>query len=126
MKVGVGLTDTTFDGRKTSNTVRVLRRDNTISQKIDFTGDGVLSRNTTEFSSFFEDKWTINNRLTLEYGVRLDRDTIAKENNLAPRLAFAFSPICDGRTVVRGEALGVENSQRFLSSVQNSSRPPLI
>jgi hypothetical protein len=32
----------------------------------------------------------------------LDRDTIARENNLAPRLAFAFSPIRDGRTVVRG------------------------
>ena len=62
----------------------------------------MLSRNTTEFSSFFEDKWTINDRLTLEYGVRLDRDTIAKEDNFAPRLAFAFSPIRDGRTVVRG------------------------
>jgi len=102
MKVGVGLTHTTFDGRNTSNTVRIVRSDGTISQQIDFTGDGVLSRNTTEFSSFFEDKWTINDRLTLEYGVRLDRDTVAKENNLAPRLAFAFSPIRDGRTVVRG------------------------
>ena len=60
-------------------------------------GDGVQNHNTTEFSSFFEDKWTINERLTLEYGVRLDRDTIAHENNLAPRLAFAFSPIRDGR-----------------------------
>jgi hypothetical protein len=102
MKVGVGLTHTTFDGRNRSNTVRILRRDGTISQQIDFTGDGVLSRNTTEFSSFFEDKWTINDRLTLEYGVRLDRDTVAKENSLAPRLAFAFSPIRDGRTVIRG------------------------
>jgi hypothetical protein len=102
MKVGVGLTHTKFDGRNRSNTVRILRRDGTISQQIDFAGEGMLSRNTTEFSSFFEDKWTINDRLTLEYGVRLDRDTIAHENNLAPRLAFAFSPIRDGRTVVRG------------------------
>ena len=102
MKVGVGLTHTTFDGRNRSNTVRILRRDGTISQQIDFVGDGLQHRNTTEFSSFFEDKWTINDRLTVEYGVRLDRDTIARENNLAPRLAFAFSPIRDGRTVVRG------------------------
>jgi hypothetical protein len=100
--VGLGLTHTTFDGINRSNTVRILRRDGTISQQIDFAGDGVLSRNTTEFASFFEDKWTINDRLTLEYGVRLDRDTIAHENNLAPRLAFAFSPIRDGRTVIRG------------------------
>lgn len=102
MKVGVGLTHTTFDGRNTSNTVRILRHDGTISQQIDFVGDGIQSRNTSEFSSFFQDKWTINDRLTLEYGVRFDRDTIARENNLAPRLAFAFSPIRDGRTVIRG------------------------
>ena len=102
MKVGVGLTHTTFDGRNKSNTVRILRRDGTISQQIDFVGDGIQSRNTTEFASFFEDKWTINDRLTVEYGVRFDRDTIAHENNLAPRLAFAFNPIRDGRTVVRG------------------------
>ena len=102
MKVGVALTHTTFDGGNTSNTVRILRRNGTVSQQIDFAGDGLQRRNTTEFSSFFEDKWTINERLTLEYGVRFDRDTIARENNLAPRLAFAFSPIRDGRTVVRG------------------------
>jgi hypothetical protein len=102
MKFGLGLTHTTFDGTNRSNSVRILRRDGTISEQIDFRGDGELSRNTTEFSSFFEDRWAINDRLTLEYGVRLDRDTIAHENNLAPRLAFAFTPIRDGRTVVRG------------------------
>jgi hypothetical protein len=102
MKFGLGLTHTTFDGTNRSNTVRILRRDGTISEQINFRGDGALSRNTTEFSSFFEDRWAINDRLTLEYGVRLDRDTIAHENNLAPRLAFAFTPIRDGRTVVRG------------------------
>lgn len=102
MKVGLGLTHTTFDGRNRSNTVRILRRDGTISQQIDFVGDGIQSRNTTEFSSFFQDKWTINDRLTLEYGVRFDRDTIAHENDFAPRLGFAFSPVRDGRTVVRG------------------------
>jgi len=102
MKVGVGLTHTTFDARNRSNTVRILRRDGSISEQIDFVGSGVQSRNTTEFSSFFEDKWTINDRLTVEYGARFDRDTIGHENNFAPRLAFAFSPIRDGRTVVRG------------------------
>ena len=102
MKVGIGLAHTSFDGRNTSNTVRVLRRDGTRSQQIDFIGQGTLDRNTTEFSSFFEDKWTINERLTLEYGVRLDRDNIASTNNISPRLSFAFAPTRDGRTVIRG------------------------
>ena len=102
MKVGIGLTHTSFDGRNTSNTVRVLRRDGTRTEQIDFLGQGALKRDTTEFSSFFEDKWTVNERLTLEYGVRLDRDNIASTNNLAPRLAIAFAPVRDGRTVIRG------------------------
>jgi hypothetical protein len=102
MKVGIGLTHTSFDGSNTSNPVRVLRHDGTRSQQIDFLGQGNLNRNTTEFSSFFEDKWTINERLMLEYGVRLDRDNIASTNNIAPRLAFAFAPFRDGRTVIRG------------------------
>jgi len=102
MKIGVGLTHTTFDGHNTSNTVRVLRRDGTRSEQIDFVGNGRLRRNTTEFGAFFQDKWTINDRLTVEYGVRLDRDNVASSNNVAPRLSFAFAPIRDGRTVIRG------------------------
>jgi hypothetical protein len=102
MKVGVGLTHTTFDARDTSNTVRILRRDGSRAEQIDFVGKGSLSRNTTELGAFFQDKWTINDRLTLEYGVRLDRDNIASTNNVAPRLSFAFAPIRDGRTVIRG------------------------
>jgi hypothetical protein len=102
IKVGIGLTHTTFDGQNTSNTVRILRGDGTRTEQIDFEGTGKLSRNTTEFSSFFEDKWTINDRLTLEYGARVDRDNVASTNNVAPRLAFAFAPVRDGRTVIRG------------------------
>ena len=73
----------------------------------------ILSRNTTQFGSFFEDKWTINDRLTLEYGLRLDRDNIAHENNVSPRLAFAFTPIRDGRTVVTWRSRVVLRPDQF-------------
>jgi carboxypeptidase family protein len=102
MKVGAGVSYNTYDGRSTSNAVRVLRADGTRSQQIDFVGSGALDRNKTEFLAYFQDKWTVDNRLTLEYGVRYDRDNIAHENNFAPRLAFAFLPVLDGRTVIRG------------------------
>ena len=102
MKVGVGLNHTTFDGRNTSNTVRILRRDGSRAEQIDFVGQGSLSRNKTDFNAFFEDKWTVTDRLTLEYGVRIDRDNIASSNNIAPRVSFAFMPTSDGHTVIRG------------------------
>lgn len=102
MKVGGGFSYDTYDGRNTSNTVRILRADGTRSQQIDFVGSGALSRNKAAFLAYFQDKWTVNNRLTLEYGVRYDRDNIAHENNFVPRVAFAFLPVLDGRTVIRG------------------------
>jgi hypothetical protein len=67
--------------------VRTPRADGTRSQQIDYTGDTRLRRNKTEVSSFFEGEWTPTNRLTLEYGVRFDRDPVASENSFAPRLA---------------------------------------
>src|SRR6185369_11685585 len=74
----------------------------TRSQQLDFIGSGELSRNKREFFAYYQDKWTINRRLTLEYGARFDRDNVASENNLSPRIGFAFLPVIDGRTVIRG------------------------
>lgn len=102
MKVATGFSYNTFSGRNSNNTVRILRADGTRSQQIDFEGGTTLHRNKTEFFSYFQDKWSVNERLTLEYGLRYDRDTIADENNFAPRVGFAFLPIQDGRTVIRG------------------------
>ena len=102
MKVGGGVSYVTFDGRNTSNAVRILRADGTRSQQFDYEGDGRLSRNKTQFLAYLEDKWTLNRRLTFEYGVRFDRDNVAGENNISPRIGFAFLPVRDGRTVVRG------------------------
>ncbi|HXD31503.1 MAG TPA: carboxypeptidase regulatory-like domain-containing protein [Pyrinomonadaceae bacterium] len=102
IKVGAGISHVTFNGRNTSSTVRILRADGTRSQQFDYEGNGLLSRNKTQFLAYFEDKWTLNRRLTVEYGVRYDRDNVASESNISPRLGFAFLPLVDGRTVVRG------------------------
>jgi hypothetical protein len=102
IKVGGGVSYVTFEGRNTSNAVRILRADGTRSQQFDYEGDGRLSRNKTEFLAYLEDKWTLNRRLTVEYGVRYDRDNVASENNISPRIGFAFLPLVDGRTMVRG------------------------
>jgi outer membrane receptor for ferrienterochelin and colicin len=102
MKIGGGVNYLTFDGINRSNTVRILRADGTRSQELNYEGSGKLNRNKTEVLAYFEDKWNVNQHLTLEYGIRYDRDNFAKENNISPRIGFAFLPIADGRTVIRG------------------------
>ena len=102
LKFGLNLNYTTFDGTDRSAPVRIVRADATTSQLINFTGDGSLKRNNGEYAAFFQDKWTINGRVTLDLGLRYDRDGIGKANNFAPRLGFVVSPTQSARTILRG------------------------
>ncbi|HEX8097526.1 MAG TPA: TonB-dependent receptor, partial [Pyrinomonadaceae bacterium] len=102
LKLGLNISHTTFDGSDVARPVRVLRSNGTTGQLINFVGAGQLARNNGEYAAFVQDKWTINRRVTLDYGLRYDRDGIGRENNFAPRLGFAVSPFENGRTILRG------------------------
>jgi outer membrane receptor protein involved in Fe transport len=69
--------------------------------------------------AFVQDKWRVNDRLTLSLGLRYDLERIPIEerdnprfsdsgdypvdgNNFAPRVGFSYDPSGDGRMVVRG------------------------
>jgi hypothetical protein len=69
--------------------------------------------------AFLQDKWRLNDRLTLSLGLRYDLERIpiaeldnplfsdrddypVDGNNIAPRVGFSFDPSGDGRTVIRG------------------------
>jgi hypothetical protein len=53
---------------------------------------------------FFEDKWRLNDQLTLNLGLRYDnqKQTPASKDDLAPRFGFAWDVGGSGNTVVRG------------------------
>ena len=89
------------------------------------TDGGTTHPNLTDTSLFAQDEWQMNPSLTLNAGIRYDKQKIAQPkirntdpqllaagldtsrihedgNNIAPRLGFAWTPGRDGRTVVRG------------------------
>jgi len=70
-------------------------------------------------AAFAQDKWRMNNKLTLSLGLRYDIDILpikevdndmfsdpskypVDKNNIGPRLGFSYDLLGDGRTVLRG------------------------
>lgn len=102
LKVGVNYSHTSFDGSDRSTPVSILRANGTRYQQINFAGTGDLSRNQNEFSAFVQNKWMVNPRVVVDFGLRYDRDQIGANNNFAPRLGVVLVPAADGRTVIRG------------------------
>ncbi|HEU4713788.1 MAG TPA: carboxypeptidase regulatory-like domain-containing protein [Pyrinomonadaceae bacterium] len=102
LKVGVNYSYTSFDGSDRSTPVSILRADGTRYQQINFAGTGDLSRNQSEFSAFVQNKWMVNPRVVVDFGLRYDRDQIGANNNFAPRLGVVLVPAANGRTVIRG------------------------
>lgn len=102
VKFGGGFSYTSFDGLSTNSDVRIVRGDGSLNQIQTYLGEGALSRNKSEIGAFVHDKWIINPHLSLDLGVRLDRDSLGKRLNPAPRAGFVFSPFDDNKTVIRG------------------------
>jgi outer membrane receptor protein involved in Fe transport len=54
-------------------------------------------------SVFAQDNWKVTPKLTLNLGLRYDDETISDDNNnISPRLGFAYDPRGDGKTAIRG------------------------
>ncbi len=101
-RIGVNVSHSSFEGIHASNSVRVERSDETLSELIEFLGPTAISRSITETTVFVQDKWTPHPRLTLDFGVRFDRDTLGDNNNFAPRFGFSIALTSDNRTLLRG------------------------
>ena len=55
-------------------------------------------------NTYFQDKWQVNRNLTFNLGVRYDYQDMTPQTKdaIAPRLGFAYDPLGDGKTVIRG------------------------
>lgn len=102
LKLGAEFDYTWMSGDFNFRPIVIRRNDQTISERVDFTGPTTIQRTMAEFGGFVQDRWVISKSLTVDAGFRIDRDSISTDTNLAPRLSFLFLPFKDDRTIVRG------------------------
>ncbi|MDX2179051.1 MAG: TonB-dependent receptor [Bryobacteraceae bacterium] len=76
-------------------------------------GINLLTYGQTQWSGFIQDSWRVLPRLTLNYGLRYDYQSIIDDyNNIGPRFGLAWDVRGDGKTIVRAGG-GVSYDQPF-------------
>jgi len=104
LKIGMDVTHRSYRGNSLSHPVQLLREDGTLAEEISFTGNGPLSASATDVEEFVQDRWMVNDRLSIDVGGRLTSETVGRAAAFAPRVGFAYSPRKDQKTVFRAGA----------------------
>jgi len=101
-EVGMVFARNSFDGRLSFAPIEVLRASGQVAERTTFGPDTFPSIQQSELSGFVQDKWNVWRRLTVDVGLRFDRNSLVRGSDLAPRLGMAWLLTADGRIVLRG------------------------
>jgi hypothetical protein len=102
-KVGVDMQRSGFDGQSNSGGLDIVRLDGSLAERTTY--NRVVPEQDvagTELAAFVQDRWRVNDRLSLELGLRTDREAITEKINFSPRAGLAYSVLPDGRAILRG------------------------
>jgi hypothetical protein len=101
-KFGTDIQRSWFSGSSASRPIEVRRLDGSLAERTEFGRPTAQEVTGLELAFFGQDHWRIGSRLTLEFGLRLDRDGIVERMDWSPRAGLAFSLLPEGRAILRG------------------------
>jgi hypothetical protein len=101
-KFGIDFQDSRYNGTSVSRPVELRRLDGTLSELTEFDGPTTQAVDATELALFAQDRWRIGSRVTLELGLRMDRETVIEHVNWSPRGGVSIVVLPEGRGILRG------------------------
>jgi hypothetical protein len=104
LDAGVEFAHSSYDGRQQFLPVQIVGVAGYPLEQIQFGPTSTFSVDQNEIAWFVGDKWTVSNRLTLDLGLRFDRDSVTDSVNTAPRAGFIVALTNDGKTMLKGGA----------------------
>lgn len=102
MKAGVEMGWESYSGEQTFNPVTWLGAGTLPVMSLRYTDPTDVSGHKVDFATFIQNKWGVSDKLTLDVGARLERDSLSSTWNPSYRVGFAYAIGDASRTVVRG------------------------
>jgi hypothetical protein len=104
LKAGLDFSHSSYGGRQAFLPVQIVGAAGTTLERIEFGAPADFSVHQNEFAWFVGDQWTLGARLTLDLGLRFDRDSIPDSTHAAPRAGLTFALTSDRRTLLKAGA----------------------
>jgi hypothetical protein len=76
----------------------ILRTDGSLTREVIFDNEPEFNRTNFIFSGYAQDRWAASERLLIEMGLRLDRDTVIRRTVFSPRIAATYMLTSDRET----------------------------
>lgn len=102
IKAGLDFAHSDYDGRVELLPVSIIGSSNVPIESIHFGPNARFDIHQNETAWFLADKWSPRERVTLDLGLRFDRDFITDSIHTAPRAGFALMLTRDAKTLLKG------------------------
>ena len=85
-----------------SRPVEIRRLDGSLAERIVPGAATTQEVSAAEFALFAQDRWRLGSRVTLELGLRMDREDVIERVNWSPRGGVSIGVLPEGRGILRG------------------------
>jgi hypothetical protein len=101
-KFGLDFQDSTYEGWSVSRPIDIRRSDGSLAERIQPGGQSIQEVGAAELALFAQDRWRLGPRMTLELGLRMDREDVVERVNWSPRAGISIGVLPEGRGILRG------------------------
>ncbi len=101
VKIGNSLTNSDDQGTYSFRPVSLLNQSRQLVQRIDFANKPPFNRTDLEVTAYAQDHWAVTQKLSFDYGARIEHQKLASSLRIAPRVGAAWSPFRNEKTVFR-------------------------
>jgi hypothetical protein len=100
-KFGFDFSHSSFDGRQEFLPVDIVGVAGSTLERIEFGDATTFDVHQNEFAWFVGDQWKVGSRLTIDLGLRFDRDSVSDSTDSAPRAGFTLALTSDRKTLLK-------------------------